>query len=208
MTTPHLSLWRVFFIADGTEVEWLLEDATRLSPTARGIGSRERSVMSKTANADDGTDNEGAAAEAQLDQDSSLQELVAARRRQLAQIEADCEQIKRVVGELVVGNEPHTDATDEVHEVIADTMSELSQEKEAVRLPEIIFALWLELNRVTGMLVEASEQAEEGEQGGEAGAGAEETAVTENRELGGPTKAESADDDEDDPMATSARMFQ
>lgn len=159
--------------------------------------------MSKTANADDGTDNEGAAAEAQLDQDSSLQELVAARRRQLAQIEADCEQIKRVVG-----NEPHTDATDEVHEVIADTMSELSQEKEAVRLPEIIFALWLELNRVTGMLVEASEQAEEGEQDGEAGAGAEETAVTENRELGGPTKAESADDDEDDPMATSARMFQ
>lgn len=172
--------------------------------------------MSKTATADDGTDTEDTAAEEQIDEESALQELMEARRRELAQVEEDGEQIKRVVGELVVGNEPNSDVTNELHQILADTLGELHQQEEAVRLPEIIFALWLELDRATGMLVEASEQAQdddtdnEQDVDGEGDAETVEPSLTGDTELGGQAEGETADDDDedDDPMATSARMFQ
>lgn len=166
-----------------------------------------------------------------LDEESALGEVFAAKRRQLAKIEAEGEQIKEVVGQLVVANEPHSDVTEEVQQILMGTLGQLVEEEEAVGLPEVIFALWLELDRATEMLVNASEQAEDDDTGdesddedrethgaGDAGAasGADDdedelaaiSTVLKSREDDDSDDSSQGDDDTAEAMASGARMFQ
>lgn len=171
---------------------------------------------SMSQSSDSPVDDEGSAdTQPQLDKQSSLQDLLEAQRRQLAQVEEDSEEVKRVIAELLAANVPDRQVAGELQEVLAGSIGQVHEEHDEVRLSEIIFALWLELIRAVSMFTDADEAATDSVDEAEASSvgqsdDAKDTvdeSLFDSDDSGSSSDTE-GDEESDDPMRTSVRMFQ
>ncbi len=80
---------------------------------------------------------------------NALADLHQGLTQQLVRIEEDGERIKRLVGEVVVMEAADPRRADDLRHEIATLCRKQSDSEENVDLPEIAFALWIELNRLT-----------------------------------------------------------
>lgn len=92
-----------------------------------------------------------------VDLGEGLQMLHGELVEQLAEIEADGEQVKLAVGHAILASDMDADVAGDLQNELVELLGEKHQTHEEVSINEITLALWAELNRVAQMSIGASE---------------------------------------------------
>lgn len=196
-----------------TESDQSNSKARDSQPADSDVDANQSMSQSSDFSADE---EETADTQPQLDEQSSLQDLLDTYRRQLAQVEEDGEEIKQIIAELLTANIPDHQVAGETQEFLAGSLGQFHEEHDEVRLPEIVFALWLELNRAITVFTGAAEansdnideeKASSAEQPDNAEAMVSESLPFDSDDSDDSSDVEN-DEESDDPMRISVRMFQ
>lgn len=157
------------------------------------LGFFDSSMSTNTQDDSESETQTSQASPATVDLGEGLQMLHGEIVEQLAEIEADGEQVKLAVGHAILASDMDADVAGDLQSELVDLLGEKHQTHEEVGIDEITLALWAELNRVAQMSIGTSESSESSNKAGEETSNSDESTA---KTLNTPSGEESLDNTE------------